>query len=63
LAVGILEHFVERPCSMAMMVCRVTPMRCASCACVISPWANRSARIALVILVGLPMTARYRPRR
>jgi hypothetical protein len=48
---------------MAMMVCRVTPIRCASCACVISPWANRSARIELVILVGLLMAANYSPRR
>ena len=38
---------------MAMMVCRVTPTRSASSACVISPFANRSARIELVILVGL----------
>src|ERR1700680_4764709 len=36
-----------------MTVWRVTPMRSANCACVISPSANRSARIELVTLVGL----------
>jgi len=40
---------------MAMTVCRVTPMRSANCAWVISPLANRSDRIVLVILVGLVM--------
>ena len=38
---------------MAMMVCRVTPTRSASCACVISPCANRRARIEFVTFVGL----------
>src|SRR6266571_6710041 len=38
-----------------MTVWRVTPMRSANCACVISPWAKRSARIELVTLVGLLM--------
>src|ERR687892_601491 len=42
-----------RPCSMAMTVCRVTPIRSASSAWVISPWANRRARIELETLVGL----------
>jgi hypothetical protein len=42
----------------AMMVWGVTPMRSASYACVISLWANRSARTELVILVGL-LTAKY----
>jgi hypothetical protein len=48
---------------MAMTVWRVTPIRVASCACVISPQANRSARIELVILVGLLAATGYRPRR
>src|SRR5262249_20059939 len=42
---------------MAMIVWRVTPMRAASCACVIWPWASRSARMELVILVGLLIAA------
>ena len=38
--------------SMAATVWRVMPMRSASCAWVISPLANRSARMELVILVA-----------
>src|ERR1017187_7101073 len=44
-----------------MTVWRVTPTRSASCACVISPWANRSPRIELVILVGLLMAGLQTP--
>jgi hypothetical protein len=46
---------------MAMIVWRVTPIRWASSACVISPRANRSARIELVILVGLLMPPHPHP--
>src|SRR5690606_39723846 len=40
-----------------MTVWRVTPTRSASSACVISPRAKRSARIAFVTRVGLPPTS------
>src|SRR5690606_1011656 len=42
------------PFSIAMTVCRVTPIRSASSAWVISSWAKRKERIALVTLVRRP---------
>jgi hypothetical protein len=45
------------PCSMAMMVCRVTPIRSARSAWVISPFTKRRDRIALVTLVGFTTAA------
>src|SRR6187402_107005 len=39
---------------MAMIVWRVTPIRCASSAWVISPCSNRNRRIWLLTFVGLP---------
>jgi hypothetical protein len=47
-----------RPCSMAMTVCRVTPMRSARSAWVISSLANRKARMEFVTRVGFTTAGR-----